>query len=119
VERHRVAAARHRLRDAAEEAGGLRSVRSPAWCGRTQTNAHARRCTTTRSTCRRVVNGASSANDTESRSYAGYRWSSSSGLCSKLCSDRDGSRRIGRHGTEWRSRDCFRKLRVLACFVRA
>lgn len=41
VERHRVAAARHRLRDAAEEAGRLRSVRS-AWCGRMQTNAPAR-----------------------------------------------------------------------------
>ena len=63
--------------------------------------------------------GDSSANDTESRSSAGLPWSSSSGLCSKLCSDRDGSRRIGRHRTELRSRDIDRKSRVLACFVTA
>jgi hypothetical protein len=41
------------------------------------------------------------------------------GLCSKLCSGRVDSRRIGRHRTELGSRDIDRKSRVLACFVRA
>jgi len=53
------------------------------------------------------------------RSSDGYREAVSSGLCSKLCSDRDGSRRIRRHRTELRSWDSFRKLRVLASFVTA
>ena len=40
-------------------------------------------------------------------------------LCSKLCSDRDASRHIGRHRTELRLREIDRKSRVLACFVTA
>jgi hypothetical protein len=68
---------------------------------------------------RRVLDGDSSADDTESRSYAGYRGAVPPALCSKLCSDRDASRHIGRHRTELRLRDIDRKSRVLACFVTA
>jgi hypothetical protein len=68
---------------------------------------------------RRVLDGDGSANDVESRSYAGYRGAVPPALCSKLCSDRDASRHIGRHRTELRLRDIDRKSRVLACFVTA
>jgi hypothetical protein len=55
----------------------------------------------------------------DARSPDGLPARGSSGLCSKLCSDRVGSRRIRRHRTELRSWDYFRKLGVSACFVGA
>ena len=58
----------------------------------------------------------SSANDTESRSYAGYRGAVPPALCSKLCSDRDASRHIGRHRTELRLRDIDRKIASFGLF---
>ena len=66
---------------------------------------------------RRVLDGDSSANDAQSRSYAGCGGAVPPALCSKLCSDRDASRHIGRHRTELRLRDIDRKSRILACFV--
>jgi Methyltransferase domain len=50
---------------------------------------------------------------------SGYRGAVRPALCSKLCSDRDASRHIGRHRTELRLRDIDRKSRVFACFVTA
>lgn len=65
-----------------------------------------------------VTSSSSSADDTECPEGPLFRCGAvPPALCSKLCSDRDASRHIGRHRTELRLRDIDRKSRVLACFV--